>query len=183
MKKAKLLWVDLEMTGLEPKKDRILEVAAIATDWDFQEVARMTAVVKVPKNLMKKRMVGEFWAKNKESYEQLMKQNETGLKSSEVEKELLEFIEKYFGEEVILAGNSIHQDRRFIRKEWKKLDKRLHYRMFDVSAWKVYFENAMKIKFTKRDMHRALDDIEGSIKEIKCYLERVKGSKFEKRKR
>lgn len=183
MKKAKLLWVDLEMTGLEPKKDRILEVAAIATDWDFQEVARMTAVVKVPKNLMKKRMVGEFWAKNKESYEQLMKQNETGLKSSEVEKGLLEFIEKYFGEEVILAGNSIHQDRRFIRKEWKKLDKRLHYRMFDVSAWKVYFENAMKIKFTKRDMHRALDDIEGSIEEIKYYLERVKGSKFEKRKR
>lgn len=183
MKKAKLLWVDLEMTGLEPKKDRILEVAAIATDWDFQEVARMTAVVKVPKNLMKKRMVGEFWAKNKESYEQLLKQNETGLKSPTVEKELLEFIEKYFGEEVILAGNSIHQDRRFIRKEWKKLDKRLHYRMFDVSAWKVYFENAMKIKFTKRDMHRALDDIEGSIEEIKYYLERVKGSKFEKRKR
>ena len=183
MKKAKLLWVDLEMTGLEPKKDRILEVAAIATDWDFQEVARMTAVVKVPKNLMKKRMVGEFWAKNKESYEQLLKQNETGLKSPTVEKELLEFIEKYFGEEVILAGNSIHQDRRFIRKEWKKLDKRLHYRMFDVSAWKVYFENAMKIKFTKRDMHRALDDIEGSIEEITYYLERVKGSKFEKRKR
>ena len=183
MKKAKLLWVDLEMTGLEPKKDRILEVAAIATDWDFQEVARMTAVVKVPKNLMKKRMVGEFWAKNKESYEQLLKQNETGLKSPTVEKELLEFIEKYFGEEVILAGNSIHQDRRFIRKEWKKLDKRLHYRMFDVSAWKVYFENAMKIKFTKRDMHRALDDIEGSIEEIKYYLERVRGSKFEKRKR
>lgn len=183
MKKAKLLWVDLEMTGLEPKRDRILEVAAIATDWDFQEVARMTAVVKVPKNLMKKRMVGEFWAKNKESYEQLLKQNETGLKSPTVEKELLEFIEKYFGEEVILAGNSIHQDRRFIRKEWKKLDKRLHYRMFDVSAWKVYFENAMKIKFTKRDMHRALDDIEGSIEEIKYYLERVKGSKFEKRKR
>ena len=183
MKKAKLLWVDLEMTGLEPKKDRILEVAAIATDWDFQEVARMTAVVKVPKNLMKKRMVGEFWAKNRESYEQLLKQNETGLKSPTVEKELLEFIEKYFGEEVILAGNSIHQDRRFIRKEWKKLDKRLHYRMFDVSAWKVYFENVMKIKFTKRDMHRALDDIEGSIEEIKYYLERVKGSKFEKRKR
>ena len=183
MKKAKLLWVDLEMTGLEPKKDRILEVAAIATDWDFQEVARMTAVGKVPKSVMKKRMVGEFCAKNKESYEQLMKQNETGLKSPAVEKELLEFIEKYFGEEVILAGNSIHQDRRFIRKEWKKLDKRLHYRMFDVSAWKVYFENAMKIKFTKRDMHRALDDIEGSIEEIKYYLERVKGSKFEKRKR
>ena len=66
MKKATLLWVDLEMTGLEPKKDRILEVACIATDWDFNEVARMTAVVKVPKSLIKRRMGGEFWEKNRE---------------------------------------------------------------------------------------------------------------------
>ena len=183
MKKAKLLWVDLEMTGLEPKKDRILEIACIATDWDFNEVARMTAVSKVSKGLMKRRMVGEFWEKNRESYEQLMEQNKAGKKSSEVEKEVLKFVDKYFGDEVILAGNSIHQDRRFIRKEWPNLDKRLHYRMFDVSAWKVYFENAMKIKYTKRDAHRALDDIEGSIEEISYYLEKVKGSKFEKKKR
>jgi len=182
-KKAKLLWVDLEMTGLDPKKDRILEFAAIATDWDFNEVARMTAVCKVSERLMKKRMIGEFWEKNKDSYNQLIEQNKTGKKSAEVEKEVLEFVDKYFGEEVILAGNSIHQDRRFIRSEWKKLDERLHYRMFDVSAWKVYFENALKIKFTKRDMHRAMDDIEGSIEEISYYLEKVKGSKFEKRKR
>lgn len=132
---------------------------------------------------MKRRMVGEFWEKNRESYEQLLKQNETGKKSAEIEKEVLEFISRYFGDEVILAGNSIHQDRRFIRNEWKKLDARLHYRMFDVSAWKVYFENAMKIKFTKRDAHRALDDIEGSIEEISYYLEKVKGSKFEKRRK
>ena len=182
-KKAKLLWVDLEMTGLDPKKDRILEVACIATDWDFNEVARMTGICKVPERLMKKRMVGEFWEKNRESYEQLIAQNKAGKKSLEVEKDVLSFVEKYFGDEVILAGNSIHQDRRFIRNEWKKLDARLHYRMFDVSAWKVYFENAMKIKFTKRDAHRALDDIEGSIEEISYYLEKVKGSKFEKKKR
>lgn len=183
MKKAKLLWVDLEMTGLDPKKDRILEIAAIATDWDFNEVARMTSVCRVPKTLMKRRMVGEFWEKNKDSYNQLISQNENGKKSAEVEKEVLEFVDKYFGDEVILAGNSIHQDRRFIRSEWKTLDSRLHYRMFDISAWKVYFENALDIRFTKRDMHRALDDIEGSIEEISYYLEKVKGSKFEKRKR
>lgn len=181
-KKASLLWIDLEMTGLDPKKDRILEVAAIATDWNFNEVARMTSVVKVPGSIIKKRMVGEFWEKNKESFDSLVSQNKTGKKSLEVEKELLEFVDKNFKKEVILAGNSIHQDRRFIRNEWKELDSRLHYRMFDVSAWKVYFENAMKIKFQKRDAHRALDDIEGSIEEIKTYLKCVKGSKFEERK-
>lgn len=179
-KKAKLLWVDLEMTGLDPQKDRILEVACIATDWDFNEIARMTSVVKVPKRIIKKRMVGEFWEKNIESYNSLISQNETGKTTEEVEEEVLDFVEKNFGKEVILAGNSIHQDRRFIKNEWKRLDERLHYRMFDVSAWKVYFENAMDIKFTKRDAHRALDDIEGSIEEIKYYLKRVRGSKFEK---
>lgn len=179
-KKAKLLWVDLEMTGLDPQKDRILEVACIATDWDFNEIARMTSVVKVPKRIIKKRMVGEFWEKNIESYNSLVSQNETGKTTEEVEEEVLDFVEKNFGKEVILAGNSIHQDRRFIRNEWKRLDERLHYRMFDVSAWKVYFENALDIKFVKRDAHRALDDIEGSIEEIKTYLKRVKGSKFEK---
>ncbi len=182
MKKAKLLWIDLEMTGLDPKKDRILEVAAIATDWNFQEVARMSAVVKVSKNLMRKRMTGAFWEKNRESHEQLLKQNDDGKKSNEVEEELLKFVKDYFSGEVFLAGNSIHQDRRFIRKEWKKLDKVLHYRMFDISAWKVYFENAMKIKFVKKDLHRAMGDIEGSIEEIRFYLERVQGSKFFKKK-
>ena len=128
-------------------------------------------------------MIGDFWEKNRESFEQLMTQNETGEKSIVVEQKILDFVDKYFGDEVILTGNSIHQDRRFIRNEWKRLDGRLHYRMFDISAWKVYFENAMSIHFTKKDMHRALDDIEGSIEEAKFYLEKVKGSKFEKRKR
>ena len=61
MKQAKLLWVDLEMTGLDPEQDRILEVAAIATNWDLEPIAEMTAVVKVSEELMKMRMVGEFW--------------------------------------------------------------------------------------------------------------------------
>ncbi len=170
MKKAKLLWVDLEMTGLCPEKDRILEVAAIATDWKFEKLAEYTAVVKVPEKLMKKRMVGEFWEKNSESRDGLMAQNKDGKAVKEVERELLGFLDKYFGKEVILAGNSIHQDRKFIDREMPELSKRLHYRMFDVSAWKVYFEGAKDKKFTKRDMHRALDDINGSIEEIKWYL-------------
>ena len=174
MKKAKLLWVDLEMTGLDPEKDKILEIAAIATDWQFNEIDRMTAVVKVPKKLIEERMVGEFWEANPESYNSLVTQNENGEDAEVVEDKILNFIEKNFGKEVYLAGNSIHQDKRFIVKEWPRLDARLHYRMFDVSAWKIYFENALKIKFTKRENHRALDDIEGSIEEIKYYLGYVK---------
>ena len=64
MKKAMLLWVDLEMTGLDPVKDRILEVAAIATDMQLNEIARYEAVVKVDEKIIKSRMVGEFWEKN-----------------------------------------------------------------------------------------------------------------------
>ncbi len=174
MKKAKLLWIDLEMTGLSPVEDRILEVAAIATDFEFNEVARMEAVVKVSEDLMKKRMVGEFWEKNHESRDALMAQNKDGKSAKEVEDMLLEFLDKNFGSEVYLAGNSIHQDQKFIEREWPRLQERLHYRMLDVSAWKIYFENALNRKFVKREAHRALDDIEGSIEELKFYLGFIK---------
>lgn len=170
MKRAKLLWIDLEMTGLDPEKDKILEVAAIATDMQLNEIGRYEAVVKVPAELMKERMVGDFWEKNATSRDALIAQNENGQPVSEVEKALLEFLDEYFGKEIYLAGNSIHQDRKFIEREMPELDKRLHYRMLDVSAWKIYFENALNKKYTKPENHRALDDIEGSIGELKWYL-------------
>lgn len=175
MKKAKLLWIDLEMTGLDPIKDRILELAAIATDWDLQPIAEMTAVVKVPEKLIHERMVGEFWEKNSESRDGLIQQNASGRSAKNVEQELLEFINKHFGKEVILAGNSIHQDRKFIDREWPEMSQRLHYRMLDVSAWKVYFEGARKEKFLKREAHRALDDIKGSIEELQWYISKIGG--------
>lgn len=175
MKKAKLLWIDLEMTGLDPEKDRILELAALATGWDLEPIAEMTAVVKVSESLMKERMVGEFWEKNAESRDGLMAQNANGNSVTEVEQQLLAFMDQYFGSEIILAGNSIHQDRKFIDREWPEVAKRLHYRMLDVSAWKVYFEGAKGKKFTKREAHRALDDIQGSIEELKWYLSFMKG--------
>ena len=73
-----------------------------------------------------------------------------------------------------MGGNSIHQDRRFIRAEWKKLEKMLHYRMLDVSAWKVVMSAKFKRVFAKPENHRALDDIRGSIEELKFYLKKVK---------
>lgn len=168
--KAKLLWVDLEMTGLNPTKDKICEVAAIATDMELNEIARFEAIVKVDKKLMDERMVGEFWEKNSKSRDALKTQNEKGQPIEIVERELLSFIDQNFDKEIYLAGNSIHQDRKFIEREMPELNKRLHYRMLDVSAWKIYFENALNKKFTKPDNHRALDDINGSIEEFKWYL-------------
>jgi oligoribonuclease len=173
---AKILWMDLEMTGLDPAEDRILEVAAIATDWDFTEIATYTAVKKVGSKLMEKRMIGPFWEKFPQSRNGLMAQNNSGKNGRTVENELLDFIEEHFEDDapVLLAGNSIHQDRKFIANEWKRLDTCLHYRMLDVSAWKVVFDGKFGKKFAKPEEHRALEDIRGSIMELKYYMGKVK---------
>lgn len=177
----KILWIDLEMTGLDPIEDRILEVAAIVTDWDFKELDIYEAAVKVGSRLMEERMVNgpskEFWLKFPEVYKALVAQNEDkGRPGRSVENELLAFIEKHFDKDVqvLLGGNSIHMDRRFIINEWERLDALLNYRMLDVSAFKVVFEAKYKKKFSKPENHRALDDIRGSIMELKYYLGKVK---------
>jgi oligoribonuclease len=75
---------------------------------------------------------------------------------------------------IYLAGNSIWNDRQFIEREWPRLNDKLHYRMLDVTAWKIVFENHFRTKINKPEAHRALDDIEGSIEELKVYLNRIK---------
>lgn len=168
--------MDLEMTGLDSVADRILEVAAIATDWDFKEIATYEAVKKVGPGLMKKQMVGEFWEKFSDVRDALMDQNESGKNGRTVENELLAFIEEHFSADqpVLLGGNSIHQDRKFIVNEWPRLDEKLHYRMLDVSAWKVVFDGKYGKRFAKPEEHRALEDIRGSIMEMKYYLSKVR---------
>lgn len=175
-KPAKLLWMDLEMTGLDPVEDRILEVAVIATDWDFNEIATYEAVKKVGPNLMKGRMVGEFWEKYSSVRDALITQNLSGKNGRTVENELLEFIDKHFEaeERLLLAGNSIHQDRKFIEGEWPRLNERLHYRMLDVSAWKVVFNGKYHKMFAKPEAHRAMEDIRGSIQELQYYLGKIR---------
>ncbi len=115
-------------------------------------------------------MVGDFWEKNAKTRDALIAGSENGKPIKEAEQELLEFVNKNFGKTIYLAGNSIHQDRKFIEREMPELNTKLHYRMLDVSAWKIYFENALNKKFTKPEEHRALDDIDGSIGELKWYL-------------
>ena len=108
-----------------------------------------------------------------DSYNALVAQNADGEPAEQVERELLDFLKQFKVETVYLAGNSIHQDRKFIEREWPELNKKLHYRMLDVSAWKVYFENALHRQFAKPENHRALDDIRGSIEELKWYLKMI----------
>ena len=172
MKRAKLLWVDLEMTGLDPEQDKILEIAAITTDWDLNPLATFEAIVKVDDQIIASRMVGEFWKKNQASYNSLVAQNATGQPLKAVEQNFLAFLDAHFKKNytIILAGNSIHQDRKFIDRELPEIAKRLHYLMLDVSAWKVYFEGALNKKFQKPEAHRALSDITGSIAELQYYL-------------
>ena len=175
-KPKRILWVDLEMTGLDPIEDRVLEIAALVTDWSFKEIASYTAIVHVDSELMNRRMVGPFWEAFPEVHKALLDQNEHGKSGLAVEDELLAFIDEHFEADhpVLLAGNSIHQDRRFISNEWQRFDARLHYRMLDVSAWKVVFEGKFSKKFAKPETHRALDDIRGSIEELQYYLKKVK---------
>lgn len=176
-----LLWIDLEMTGLDPVEDRILEVAAVVTDWNLKEIATYQGVKNVEESRVRKRMfesvaAKEFWEKNPETRDSLVQQNMLGHDSESIENELIAFIDDYFplDEKVILAGNSIHQDRKFIDNEWPNIASRLHYRMLDVSAWKVVFEGKYKKKYAKPETHRALSDIRGSIEELKYYLKKVK---------
>lgn len=176
-KTTKILWVDLEMTGLEPLEDRIMEVAAVVTDWDFNELSTYEGVVAVSDEIIDNRMRGPaaaFWDANPNARDGLLEQNINGSSCEEIENQLLKFLDENFDDEkILLAGNSIHQDRRFIRHEWPKVDERLSYRMLDVSAWKVVFESKYRKKFAKPEEHRALGDIRGSIMELKYYLAKV----------
>ncbi len=172
---TKILWVDLEMTGLEPTIDRILEIGAIITDWDFKPIAQFEAVIRQDEDFIKKRMQGPFFEENSQTRDALWAQNGKGLPEAEVEQQFMDFIRQHIDDEIVLlAGNSIHQDRRFIAQWMPKLNKMLHYRMLDVSAWKVVFEGKYGKKFTKPEEHRALSDIQGSIEELKYYLKKVK---------
>jgi oligoribonuclease len=199
MTRARLLWVDLEMTGLDPEKDKIVEVAAIATDFEFNEVARYTSTVRISLKADEHWLADGFWSARATERDKLRAQiASSGKTTRTVETNLLKFLGEHFakvgdvstseqkqiqkkqpnGKEtdlapVYLAGNSIHQDQKFIEREWPRLNKLLHYRQLDVSAWKIIFE-ARGVKFTKPETHRALADIEGSIAELNYYLKKVK---------
>ncbi len=174
----RILWVDLELSGLSLEDDVILEVAAVVTDWDFKEIDTYHGVVKNKVSYIKNRMTYyvSYWDNQPEARDGLLKQNSSGKTLGKIEKELIRFVNKNFKPRVpvLLGGSSVHVDRRFIIANWPKLNSKLHYRMLDVSAWKVVFEGKFKKSFAKRGVHRALDDIRGSIEELQYYLTKLK---------
>lgn len=172
---TKLLWLDLEMTGLEVENDVIIEVAAVVTDFDFRILGKYEAVIKQSDE--KLASMNE-WAANQHELSGLTERvKQEGRSESEVEQELADFIAKHFKEEpAVLAGNSIHNDRNFIRASWPKVEARLHYRMFDVSSFKILMQGKFQVIVEKNNAHRAQDDIQASIDELKQYLEWFKTS-------
>lgn len=175
-KQTKILWLDLEMTGLDANRDLILEVAAIVTDWNFTELASFEGIVKHDDGQLRDLITANtFWEGQTAARDGLIAQNPRGKMVTEVEVALLDFIHDNFEADkpVLLAGNSIHMDRRFITAQMPLLDARLHYRMLDVSAWKVVFEAKFGKRFSKPEQHRALDDIRGSIEELRYYVGKV----------
>src|SRR5215470_6784173 len=158
-----LVWIDMEMTGLEP--ERIIEMATILTDGNLNEIAvGPDLVIHQPDEVL---AAMDDWNKKHHTA--------SGL----AEEQTLGFINQHISlkERPVLAGNSIHQDRRFIRRYMPALEKRLHYRMVDVSTVKElarrWFPQITAKLPPKRETHRALDDVRESIDELRWYQTNV----------
>ncbi|MBK7961810.1 MAG: oligoribonuclease [Bdellovibrionales bacterium] len=169
-----LLWVDLEMTGLQVERDVVIEVAALVTDLNFNELTCYEAVVKQSQTALEQM---DSWNQEHHKASGLLAKIPSGKDPLLVERELVELTKRHFPDpksKPVLAGNSISQDRAFIDRYFKNLAGLLHYRMLDVTAWKIIFQNKYKKEFKKKQAHRALDDIRESIEELKFYLSFVK---------
>ncbi|MBI1856767.1 oligoribonuclease [Candidatus Saccharibacteria bacterium] len=170
---SKLLWVDLEMTGLDPTKDLLLEVAAEITDFNFKTLGSYEAHIKQPRDKVVARMQANVWWRDyPENRDTFLAKLDESKSLVEVENELIGLVKEHFGDEpAVLAGNSIHNDRNFLKHWMPSLDLKLHYRMLDVSAWKILMQGKYGVIFEKNSTHRAFDDIQASIAELQYYLE------------
>lgn len=171
---SRLYWIDLEMTGLDVEKEVIIECAAIITDWDFTVIDQFETVIQQPQSYLDSM---DEWNRTHHAASGLTAKVPHGMKPEHAEDILIEKIHKHFSAEdgrPVLAGNSIAQDRLFISKYFKRFDALLHYRMLDVSAWKVVFQEKYGKKYQKKGSHRALDDIRESIQELKFYLTHIR---------
>ena len=167
----RFVWVDLEMTGLDPDACVIVEIAVVITGPDLAPVAELERVVWQPEEALARMdpFVRAMHARS--GLDARIRASSTSLRDAE--QEVMALVTRHVAfREGVLAGNSIHQDRRFLSRHMPLFEGYLHYRQIDVSSLKVlsqaWYGDAAA--FAKRDKtHTALDDIRGSIAELAHY--------------
>lgn len=176
-KKDLLVWLDLEMTGLDPKTCTVLEVGVIITDNELNVVAEgpCLAIRHSEKTLNGMEAWSKFHHK-KSGLTQACRESKSPLKKAE--KLVLDFVKEHCKEKTApLCGNTIWQDRRFLVKYMPKLESYLHYRTIDVSSVKElvnrWYGPDFKMPREKRQTHRVHEDILESIEELRYYRNRV----------
>ncbi len=170
-----MVWIDLEMTGLDPDHDLIIEAAALITDGDLNITAHgpEIAVHRGPAELA----LMNAWNRRTHGASGLtdrVRRSQTSIEQAETE--LLEFLAEWTFERTSpLCGNSVHQDRAFLRRQMPRVDAWLHYRIVDVSTVKELVSRwyPQLEPFAKQERHRALDDIRESIDELRWYRRQV----------
>lgn len=170
-----LVWMDLEMTGLDPDQDVILEIATVITDGQLNIVAEgPNIVVHQPDSVLEEM---NDWCKQHHGDSGLTQRvRESTVSLAEAEVQTLEFIQQHVGERLSpLCGNSIHQDRRFLVKYMPALEGWLHYRNIDVSTVKELVARWYPAlpQPAKSGQHLALADIRESINELRYYRSKV----------
>ncbi len=167
-----LVWIDMEMSGLEPDTDHILEVALIVTDKDLNLVEEGPVLVVHQSDAVLDAM--DNWNKGTHGKSGLIdKVKASTLSDADVEAQMIEFMKRHVGERKSpMCGNSICQDRRFLARHMPKLEAYFHYRNLDVSTLKelaARWRPELKDGFKKANSHTALADIQESIEELKYY--------------
>ena len=139
----------------------------------MEAMSNNEARIKHPKELVATRMqANNWWQQYPHNRDDFLNKLDEGKDLKEVEQELVQLVQDQFGAELaILAGNSIWNDRLFVRHWWPELDVKLHYRMLDVSSYKILMQGKYGEVFEKKEVHRAFDDIQASIAELQSYLE------------
>jgi len=173
-----LVWLDMEMTGLDPMRERIIEMATILTDGQLTEIAvGPELVIHQPDEVLA--AMDDWNTKHHGASGLTQRVKESTITDADAEAQTIAFINSHVSakDRPVLAGNSIHQDRRFIRRFMPLLEQRLHYRMVDVSTVKElarrWYPQIAAKQPPKHDTHRALDDIRDSIAELKFYRSQV----------
>ena len=169
-----MVWIDMEMTGLDPEKDKVLEIATIITDGNLNILAEgPDLVIHQPASVLKG--MDEWNQKHHAESGLIDAVKESTMTVKKAEHLTLEIIQEYCKpKKAPLCGNTVHHDRRFLMKYMPKIDAYLHYRHVDVSSLKALIARwyPKDKEPPKRKSHRALSDIRESIAELKFYRER-----------